>query len=54
MDINELSVSLKSFLADTRAERVRLSLLEKQTRKVADCAYKLDRAIDKLKEIQEE
>lgn len=54
MDINDLNESLKQFLADTRAERQRLSEREKATRKVADYAYKLQRAVDKLIQLDQQ
>lgn len=54
MDINNLNESLKQFLADTRAERQRLSEREKATRKVADYAYKLQRAVDKLIDLDQQ
>ena len=54
VDINELNESLKMFLVDTRAERYRLSEKEKATRKVADYAYKLQRAVDKLIELDQQ
>ena len=54
MTTHELNESLKMFLADTRAARVRLSEKEKATRKVADYAYKLERAVDKLELLEQE
>ena len=54
MNLHELNESLKLFLADTRAARVRLSEKEKATRKVADYAYKLQRAGDKLEQLEQE
>lgn len=54
MTFNDLNESLKQFLADTRAERQRLSEREKATRKVADYAYKLQRAVDKLIQLDQQ
>lgn len=54
MTINDLNESLKQFLADTRAERQRLNEREKATRKVADYAYKLQRAVDKLIQLDQQ
>ena len=54
MNLHELNESLTLFLADTRAARVRLSEKEKATRKVADYAYKLQRAVDKLEQLEQE
>ena len=54
MTIDDLNESLKQFLADTRAERQRLSEREKATRKVADYAYKLQRAVDKLIQLDQQ
>ena len=54
MNIDDLNEALKQFLTDTRAERVRLSEREKATRKVADCAYKLQRAVNRIIELEQQ
>ena len=48
----QLKEALGVFLADTRAERVRLSERAKCMQKIADHAYKLQRALDKLDQLE--
>ncbi len=52
-ELTMLNEALKRFMVQTRAERVRLSELEKRTRKVADYAWRLQRAVEKLMELDE-
>lgn len=54
MNLHELNESLKLFLADTRAERNRLNEKVKATNKVADRAWKLQMAIEKLEKLEQE
>lgn len=54
MNLHELNESLKLFLEDTRAERNRLNERAKATNKVADRAWKLQIAIDKLERLEQE
>lgn len=51
MEAKQLKEALEQFLVDTRAERKGLSERAKQMQKVADNAYKLKRALDKLEEL---
>ena len=51
MEAKQLKEALEQFLADTRAERKRLSERAKCMQRVADNAYKLKRALDKLEEL---
>ena len=54
MNLHELNESLKLFLEDTRAERNRLNERAKAINKVADRAWKLQIAIDKLERLEQE
>ena len=51
METKQLKEALEKFLVDTRAERKGLSERAKRMQKVADNAYKLKRALDKLEEL---
>lgn len=51
MEAKQQKEALEQFLVDTRAERKGLSERAKRMQKVADNAYKLKRALDKLEEL---
>lgn len=54
MNLHELNESLKLLLEETRAERDRLNERAKATNKLANRAWKLQIAIDKLEQLEQE
>lgn len=53
MNLSDFSTEVKQLLVEARAQRTRLSEREKIMRRVAEYAGHLDRAIDKLRELDE-